>query len=196
MEKPVIKCPARSGQCLPGARGPVLGSVRLEPEGVMPSSHSLLEEVEEADELRPTTPDRHQCAGVLSASDRSGSPAPRDPEEGGIVIEVELVRALSGSPLAYKTFSILKDQRSALGSLIAMGEPHETDKSKVYSYIFCLEDGRTIHCEDKMYHKIFDYAGDLKAIPLDPMKHNEDDLVFRLVLQQVIREKEESEVVQ
>ena len=42
-----------------------------------------------------------------------------------------------------------------------------------------------------MYRKIFDYAWDLKAIPIDTTKHNEDDLVFSLLLQQVVREKDE-----
>ena len=107
------------------------------------------------------------------------------------MVEVELVLALSGRPLACKTFSTPTDKRSALGSLIAMGAPYETDKDKKYSYFFSLEDGRIIHCEEKVYHKIFDYAGDLKAIPMDPTKHNEDDLVFSLLLKQLVREKDE-----
>ena len=105
------------------------------------------------------------------------------------MVEVELVLALSGRPLAYNTFSMPKDRESALGSLIAMGAPYETDKD--YSYFFSLEDGRIIHCEEKVYRKIFDYAWDLKAIPIDPTKHNEDDLVFSLLLQQVVWEKDE-----
>ena len=107
------------------------------------------------------------------------------------MVEVELVLAVSGRPLAYRTFSMQKDRGSALGSLIAMGAPYETDKDKKYSYFFSLEDGRIIHCEEKVYRKIFDYAGDVKAIPMDPTKHNEDDLVFSLLLQQVVREKDE-----
>ena len=110
---------------------------------------------------------------------------------GGLVVEVELVLALSGRPLAYKTFSMPKDRGSALGSLIAMGAPYETDKDKKYSYFFSLEDGRIIHCEEKVYRKIFDYAWDLKAIPIDPTKHNEDDRVFSLLLQQAVWEKDE-----
>ena len=106
----------------------------------MSSSNPFLREMEEVETHRPATPDRHLCAGVLSASDRSRSPAPRDPEEGGLVVEVELVLALSGRPLAYKTFSMPKDRGSALGSLIAMGAPYETDKDKKYSYFFSLED--------------------------------------------------------
>ena len=107
------------------------------------------------------------------------------------MVEVELVLALSGRPLAYKTFSMPKDRGSALGSLIAMGAPYETDKDKKYSYFFSLEDRRIIHCEEKVYRKIFDYAWDLKAIPIDPTKHNEDDLVFSLLLQQVVGETDE-----
>ena len=107
------------------------------------------------------------------------------------MVEVELVLAFSGRPLAYKTFPMPKDRGNALGSLIAMGAPYETDKDKKYSYFFSLEYGRIIHCEEKVYHKIFDYAGNLKAIPMDPTKHNEDDLVFSLLLQQVVREKDE-----
>ena len=157
----------------------------------MASSSRFHRETEEVETHRPATPDRHHCAGVLSASDRSRSPDPRDPEEGGLVVEVELVLALSGRPLAYKTFSMPKDRGSALGSLIAMGAPYETDKDKKYSYFFSLEDGRIIHCEEKVYRKIFDYAWDLKAIPIDPTKHNEDDLVFSLLLQQAVWEKDE-----
>ena len=107
------------------------------------------------------------------------------------MVEVELVRAVSGRPLAYRTFSMPQDRRSSLGSLIAMGAPYETDKDKKYSYFFSLEDGRIIHCEEKVYRKIFDYAWDLKAIPINPTKHNEDDRVFSLLLQQVVREKDE-----
>ena len=107
------------------------------------------------------------------------------------MVEVELVLALSGRPLAYKTFSMPKDRGSALGSLIAMGAPYETDKDKKYSYFFSLEDSRIIHCEEKVYRKIFDYAWDLKAIPIDPTKHNEDDIVFSLFLQQSVWEKYE-----
>ena len=107
------------------------------------------------------------------------------------MVEVELVLALSGRPLAYKTFSKPQDRGSALGSLIAMGAPYETDKDNNYSYFFSLEDGRNVHCEEKVYRKIFDYAWDLKAIPTDPTKHNEDDLVFSLLLQQGVREKDE-----
>ena len=157
----------------------------------MASSSRVDREMEEVETHRPATPDRHLCAGVLSASDRSRSPDPRDPEEGGLVVEVELVLALSGRPLAYKTFSMPKDRGSALGSLIAMGAPYETDKDKKYSYFFSLEDGRIIHCEEKVYRKIFDYAWDLTPIPIDPTKHNEDDLVFSLLLQQAVWEKDE-----
>ena len=107
------------------------------------------------------------------------------------MVEVELVLALSGRPLAYRTFSMPQDRGSALGSLIAMGAPYETDKDKKKSYFFSLEDGRIIHCEEKVYRKIFDYAWDLKAIPIDPTKHNEDDLVFSLLLQQVVGEIDE-----
>ena len=81
------------------------------------------------------------------------------------MVEVELVLAVSGSPLAYRTFSMPQDRRSSLGSLIAMGAPYETDKDKKYSYFFSLEDGRIIHCGEKVYRKIFDYAWDLKSIP-------------------------------
>ena len=107
------------------------------------------------------------------------------------MVEVKLVLAFSGRPLAYRTFSMPTDRGSALGSLIAMGAPYETDKDKKYSYFFSLEDGRIIHCEEKVYRKIFDYAWDLKAVPIDPTKHNEDDLVFRLLLHQVVQEKDE-----
>ena len=107
------------------------------------------------------------------------------------MVEVELVLAFSGRPLAYKTFSMPKDRGRALGSRIAMGAPYETDKDKKYSYFFSLEDGRIIHCEEMMYRKIFDYAWDLQAIPMDPTKHDEDDLVFSLLLQQDVREKDE-----
>ena len=107
------------------------------------------------------------------------------------MVEVQLVFAVSGRSLAYKTFSMPKDRGCALGSLIAMGAPYETDKDKKYSYFFSLEDGRIIHCGEKVYRKIFEYAWDLKAIPMDPTKHNEDDLVFSLLLQQVVREKDE-----
>ena len=109
------------------------------------------------------------------------------------MVEVELVLAFSGRPLAYRTFCMQKDRGSALGSLIAMGAPYETDKDKKYSYFFSLEDGRIIHCEEMVYRKIFDYAWDLKRIPTDPTKHNEDDLVFSLLLQQVVGEKDEME---
>ena len=107
------------------------------------------------------------------------------------MVEVELVLALSGRTLAYNTFSMPQDRGSALGSLIAMGAPYETDKDKKYSYFFSLEDGRIIHCKEKVYRKIFDYAWDLKAIPIDPTKRNEDDLVFSLLLQQVVGETDE-----
>ena len=107
------------------------------------------------------------------------------------MVEVELVLALSGRPLAYKTFSMPKDRGSALGSLTAMGAPYETDRDKKYSYFFSLADGRVIHCEEKVYRKIFDYAWDLTPIPIDPTKHNEDDLVFSLLLQQAVWEKDE-----
>ena len=109
------------------------------------------------------------------------------------MVEVELVLALSGRPLAYKTFSKPQDRGSALGSLIATGAPYETDKDKKYSYFFSLEDGRIIHCGEKVYRKIFDYAWDLKRIPTDPTKHNEDDLVFSLLLQQAVWEKDEED---
>ena len=66
------------------------------------------------------------------------------------MVEVELVLALSGRPLAYRTFSMPQDRRSSLGSLIAMGARYETDKDKKYSYFFSLEDGRAIHCEEKV----------------------------------------------
>ena len=157
----------------------------------MASSSRVDREMEEVETHRPATPVRHLCAGVVSPSDRSRSPDPRDPEEGGLVVEVELVLAFSGRPLAYRTFSMPKDRGSALGSLIAMGAPYETDKDKKYSYFFSLEDGRIIHCEEKVYRKIFDYAWDLTPIPIDPTKHNEDDLVFSLLLQQVVWEKDE-----
>ena len=107
------------------------------------------------------------------------------------MVEVELVLAFSVRPLAYKTFSMPKDRGRALGSLIAMGAPYETDKGKKYSYFFSLEDGRVIHCEENVYRNIFEYAWDLKAIPMDPTKHNEDDLVFSLLLQQAVWEKDE-----
>ena len=107
------------------------------------------------------------------------------------MVEVQLVFAVSGRSLAYKTFSMPKDRKSALGSLIAMGAPYEMDKDKKYSYIFSLADGRVIRCEEKVYGKIFDYAWDLTPIPIDPMKHNEEDLVFSLLLQQVVWEKDE-----
>ena len=110
------------------------------------------------------------------------------------MVEVELVLAFSGRPLAYRTFSMPQDRRSSLGSLIAMGARYETDKDKKYSYFFSLEDGRIIHCEENMYRKIFDYAWDLKRIPTDPTKHNEDDLVFSLLLQQVVGETDEQVV--
>ena len=160
----------------------------------MASSSRVYREMEEVETHKPATPDRHHCAGALSASDRSTSPDPRDPEEGGLVVEVELVLALSGRPLAYKTFFQATRSGSALGSLIAMGAPYETDKDKKYSYFFSLEDGRIIHCGQKVYHNIFDYAWDLKAIPIDPTKHNEDDLVFSLLLQQVVGETDEQVV--
>ena len=107
------------------------------------------------------------------------------------MVEVELVLAFSGDPLAYRTFSMPKDRGRSLGSLIAMGAPHETDESKKYSYFFSLADGRIIHCEEKVYRNIFDYAWDLQAIPPDPTKHAEDDLVFSLLLKQLVREKDE-----
>ena len=107
------------------------------------------------------------------------------------MVEVQLVFAVSGRSLAYKTFSMPKDRKSALGSLIAMGAPYEPDKDKKYSYFFSLEDGRIIHCEEKVYCKIFDYAWDLQAIPTDPTKHDEDDLVSSLLLKQLVREKDE-----
>ena len=157
----------------------------------MASSSRVDREMEELETHRPATPDRHLCAGVLSASDRSRSPDPRDPEEGKLKVEVELVLAFSGRPLAYRSFSMPKDRGSALRSLIAMGAPYETDKDKKYSYFFSLEDGRIIHCEEMVYRKIFDYALDLKAIPTDPTKHKEDDRVFSLLLQQVVWEKDE-----
>ena len=109
------------------------------------------------------------------------------------MVEVELVLASSGRPLAYRTFSMPKDRGSALGSLIAMGAPSETDKEKKYSYFFSLEDGRIIHCEENMYRKIFEYAWDLTPIPINPTKHNEDDLVFSLLLQQAVCEKDEED---
>ena len=147
--------------------------------------------MEELETHRPATPDPHHCAEIQSASDRSRSPHPRDPEEGKLVVEVQLVFAVSGRSLAYKTFSMPKDRKRALGSLIAMGAPYEPDKDKKYSYFFSLADGRVIHCKEKVYHKIFDYAWDLTPIPIDPTKHNEDDLVFSLLLQQVVWEKDE-----
>ena len=107
------------------------------------------------------------------------------------MVEVQLVFAVSGRSLAYKTFSMPKDRKSALGSLIAMGAPYEPDKDKKYSYFFSLADGRVIRCEEKVCRKIFDYAWDLTPIPIDPMKHNEEDLVFSLLLQQVVWEKDE-----
>ena len=107
------------------------------------------------------------------------------------MVEVQLVFAVSGRSLAYKTFSMPKDRKSALGSLIAMGAPYETDKEKKYSYSFSLEDGKVIDCEVMVYRKMFDYAWDLTPIPIDPTKHNEDDLVFSLLLQQVVWEKDE-----
>ena len=107
------------------------------------------------------------------------------------MVEVQLVFVVSGRSLAYNTFSMPKDRKSALGSLIAMGAPYETDKDKKYSYFSSLEVGRIIHCEEKVYRKIFDYAWDLKAIPIDPTKHNEDDLVFSLLLQHAVWEKDE-----
>ena len=58
-------------------------------------------------------------------------------------------------------------------------------------YFFSLEDGRIIHCEEKVYRKIFDYTWDLKAIPIDPTKHIMDDLVFSLLLKQPVRQKDE-----
>ena len=155
----------------------------------MSSSNPFLREMEEVETHRPATPDRHLCAGVLSASDRSRSPDPRDPEEGGLVVEVELVLAFSGRPLAYKTFSMPKDRGRALGSLIAMGAPYETDKDKKYSYFFSLEDGRIIHCEEMVYRKIFDYAWDLKAIPTAPWALKSS--LRLLLLQQVVSEKDE-----
>ena len=163
----------------------------------MPSSsrrRRVDREMEEVETHRPATPDRHLCAGVVSPSDRSRSPDPRDPEDGGLVVEVELVLALSGRPLAYKTFSMPQDRGSSLGSLIAMGAPYETDKEdKKYSYFFSLEDKRIIHCEENMYRKIIEYAWDLTPIPIDPTKHNEDDLVFSLLLQQAVCEKDEED---
>ena len=107
------------------------------------------------------------------------------------MVEVQLVFVVSGRSLAYKTYSMPKDRKSALGSLIAMGAPYETDKDKKYSYFFSLADGRVIRCEEKVYRKIFDYVWDLTPISIDPMKHNEDDLVFSLLLQQVVWEKDE-----
>ena len=107
------------------------------------------------------------------------------------MVEVQLVFAVSGRSLAYKTFSMPKDRKSALGSLIAMGAPYEMDKDKKYSYIFSLADGRVIRCEEKVYGNIFDYAWELTPIPIDPMKYKEDDLVFSLLLQQVVWEKDE-----
>ena len=155
----------------------------------MPSSNPFLREMEEVETHRPATPDRHLCAGVQSASDRSRSPDPRDPEDGGLVVEVELVFAFSGRPLAYRTFSMPKDRGSALGSLIAMGAPYETDKDKKYSYFFSLEDGRIIHCGEKVYRKIFDYAWDLKAIPTAPWALKSS--LRLLLLHQVVSEKDE-----
>ena len=58
------------------------------------------------------------------------------------MVEVQLVFVVSGRSLAYKTYSMPKDRKSALGSLIAMGAPYEMDKDKKYSYIFSLADGR------------------------------------------------------
>ena len=109
------------------------------------------------------------------------------------MVEVQLAFAVSGRSLAYNTFSMPKDRKSALGSLIAMGAPYETDKDKKYSYFLSLENGWVIHCEEKVYRKIFDYAWDLTPIPIDPTKHNEDDLVFSLVLQQVVQEKNDDD---
>ena len=99
----------------------------------MASSSPVDREIEEVETHRPATPDRHHCAEIQSASDRSRSPHPRDPEEGKLVVEVQLVFAVSGRSLAYKTFSMPKDPGSALGSLIAMGAPYEPDKDKKYS---------------------------------------------------------------
>ena len=102
------------------------------------------------------------------------------------MVEVELVRAVSGRPLAYRTFCMQKDRGSALGSLIAMGAPYQTDKDKKYSYFFSLEDRRVIHCEENMYRKIFDYAWDL------PVSHRALNSSLRLLLlQQVVSEKDE-----
>ena len=78
------------------------------------SASPTIEEAEDVETHRPATPDRHICAGVLSASDRSRSPDPRDPEEGGLVVEVELALAFSGRLLAHKTFSVPKDRGRAL----------------------------------------------------------------------------------
>ena len=86
-----------------------------------------------------------------------------------------------------------QDRRSSLGSLIAMGAPSETDKEKKYSYFFSLEDGRIIHCEENMYRKIFEYAWDLTPIPINPTKHNEDDRVFSLLLQQAECHEDETD---
>ena len=109
------------------------------------------------------------------------------------MVEVQLVFAVSGRSLAYKTFSMPKDRKSALGSLIAMGAPYEPDKDKKYSYFFSLADGRVIHCKVKVYHKIFDYAWDLRPIPINPTKHNEDDRVFSLLLQQAVCHEDEED---
>ena len=102
------------------------------------------------------------------------------------MVEVQLAFAVSGRSLAYKTFSMPKDRKSALGSLIAMGALYETDKDKKYSYFFSLEDGRIIHCEENMYRKIFDYAWDLRV------SHRALNSSLRLLLlQQVVSEKDE-----
>ena len=128
--------------------------------------------MEEADALRPLTPDQLV-------------------EEARLVVRVDL-RTMSGRRLDYATIRMPED--SALGSLIALGRQHE-ELGKTYRYLMLLE-GRTVECGGKEYHNIMDYAGDLKAIPFEEGRETEytrEDLVFELILQQVVQAQEVEE---
>ena len=132
-------------------------------------AHMEITGVADAEKHRPPTPDPSQ-------------------KDGGIVIQVTL-RTLSGRQHAFTTFRMRKDRGDTLGSLITICKPFEDLEGCDYSY-FLLLDGKTLNCNENPHHKILEYAGHFRTIPIEEDLDSEysiDDLVFHLDLQQIVQ---------
>ena len=98
---------------------------------------------------------------------------------------------MSGRVLKTTTFRLGEAIDRALGSLIAMGKELEQEGYDYYYHIV-LANGKFINCNEKPYCNILEFAEHFHTIPIEEDmggEYKEDDLVFPIDLQQIVRGK-------